>query len=115
MSLPFPIIFTAQNVPEIGLFQISEPYYSDIPGDLTRNNFYIHVFYVTLHVMSIVYSTMLEPEEIEQFREHISRNTTNHNNDLFSLCTLWNGPVNRDGYGFVRVTFRGRRKILTAA
>ena len=64
--------------------------------------------------MSIVYRTILEPEEIEKFRELIFLYTINHNNDLFSMCTLWNGPVNRDGYGFVRVTFRGCRKILTA-
>ena len=64
--------------------------------------------------MSIVYRTILELEGIEKFRELIFLYTINHNNDLFSMCTLWNGPVNRDGYGFVRVTFRGCRKILTA-
>ena len=64
--------------------------------------------------MSIVYRTILELEGIEKFRELIFLYTINHNNDLFSMCTLWNGPVNRDGYGFVTVTFRGCRKILTA-
>ena len=57
----------------------------DIPGDLTRNCF--DIFYVTLHVMSIVYRTILELEGIEKFRELIFLYTINHNNDLFSMCT----------------------------
>ena len=64
---------------------------------------HIYIHRGTLTVMSFIFTCQLNEAEINNFHNKLARRT-----HLINFCHVWYGQLDRDGYGILRIKFRGR-------